>query len=147
MKRALRQALGLLCASTCACGEDVMQLGRSETEAPLAVESLLLRQADTGNVITDLATDLPISLASLASTDISLEAVVTGNVGSVEFVVDENSAREHVTPFTYPGDTEGKLRAFSATIGEHTVVATPYSLLDATGEQGTPRSGGFTFVK
>lgn len=148
MERALRYALWLLCAGNCACGEDVMQLGKkADAESPLVVESLLLRQAATGDVISDLATGAPISLASLSSTDVSLEAVVTGNVGSVEFVVDGKAKIEHVTPFTYPGDTDGKLNPFTAVLGEHTVVATPYSLLDAQGEQGAPLPRAFSFVK
>ncbi len=151
----LRQAVWLLCASTCACGEDVIKLGKSDTAiadmpiapTPLTVESLLLRQAETSDVISDLATTTPISIASLASSNVSLEAVVTGNVGSVEFVVDGKATIEHVTPFTYPGDTDGNLQALTAVVGEHTVVAAPYSLLDAKGEQGTALSRTFTFAK
>jgi len=144
----------LLCSSTFACGEDVMKLGKSDTAVadmppaptPLTVESLLLQQAETSDVISDLATAAPISIASLTSSDVSLEAVTTGNVGSVEFVVDGKAKIEHVTPFTYPGDTDGNLQAFTSVVGEHTVVATPYSLLDAKGEQGAPLSRTFTFV-
>lgn len=145
----------LLGASTCACGEDVMKLGKNDTAIagmppappPLAVESLLLRRAETSDVISDLATAAPLSIASLASSNVSLEAIVTGNVGSVEFVVDGKATIEHVTPFTYPGDTDGKLNAFTAVVGEHSVVATPYSLLDAKGEQGIALARTFTFVK
>jgi hypothetical protein len=146
MWRALHSLLCLLCATTCACSEDVMHLGKSEAVTEMSVESLLLRDAATGSVIADLASAVPISIASLASTDVSLEAVVTGNVGSVAFVIDGKMKTEHVPPFTYPGDTDGKLDAFTAARGEHSVVATPYSLLDAKGEQGTALSRTLNFV-
>ena len=147
MQRALRQALWLLCAGTCGCGEDVLQLGRYQPPPPLAVESLLLRQAETGRLITDLASGTPISVAGLPSTNVNLEAVTIGNPGSVEFMVDGDTKREHVVPFTYPGDTDGKLSAFTALVGEHTVSATPYSLLDAQGERGTALTRTLTFIK
>jgi hypothetical protein len=138
------------CAGTCACGETKIQLGSNEQSATsLAVDSILLRQAKTAELISTLSSGAgpSISLATLPSDDVSLEATVSGAVSSVQFVVDGELNIQEVPPFTYPGDTNGQLEAFVAVVGVHSVTATPYSQTGAEGQRGTSLSRAFTFVE
>lgn len=129
-----------------ACGDDRIQLGKSAASSPLTVQSILLHDATSGALIRDLTLSTPLSISALASNQLSLQAVVTGPVVSVEFVVDGKVQVQEVPPFTYPGDTDGKLESFGAVEGGHSVTATPYSKAGAEGERGASRSESFSFV-
>ncbi len=142
-----RVLAALACLGSAGCGDDVMRLGTDQQEVTVgSVERILLREAATRTLIRDLVDPTPISVASLPSPQLSLEAVVRGNVGSVEFVVDGKATVEIVVPFTFPGDIEGKLNSFAAVVGDHAIAATPYSLEAAQGERGVPLTFPFTFV-
>ena len=140
---------GLLSCSAClGCGEDVLRLGAGPEPATVGrVDNILLREAATGALLGDLADGVALSIAALASPQVSLEAVVSGPVASVEFVVDGKANVEVVVPFTYPGDTNGVLNGFAAAVGAHAVAATPFSLEGAKGERGATVTRSFTFVE
>jgi hypothetical protein len=138
------------CVGTCACGDANIQLGSNEqSSTSLAVDSILLRQSKTAKLISTLSSGAgpSLSLATLPSTDMSLEATVSGAVSSVQFVVDGDVNIQEVPPFTYPGDTNGQLEAFVAVVGVHSVTATPYSQTGAEGQRGTSLTRAFTFVE
>lgn len=148
LRRPAARALGAVtCLGSVGCGDDVMRLGAEPQQVEVgSVERILLREAATRAPIRDLVDATPISVASIPSLQLSLEAVVRGNVGSVEFVVDGKASVEVVVPFTYPGDTEGKLSSFVAVVGDHAIAATPYSLEAAQGERGVSLTFPYTFV-
>jgi hypothetical protein len=138
------------CIGTCACGEAKIQLGSNEqSPTSLAVDSILLRQAKTSELISTLSSGAgpSISLATLSSKDMSLEATISGAVSSVQFIVDGEVNIQEVPPFTYPGDTNGQLESFVAVVGVHSVTATPYSQTGAEGQRGTSLTRAFSFVE
>ena len=93
-----------------------------------------------------------VDLSTLTQSNLSVEAVTTGIVGSVRFTHQgsngtflriENSARWALCGNT--GDNFGTCNAL--VVGNHTVTATPYAGTAATGLVGTAVSVSFTIVR
>jgi hypothetical protein len=149
LTKAVRGALFVLaCASAGGCGEDVLRLGeREDPTGPPVVEQLLLRESPAGRLVAALSDQTTFSIAALPSTGVGVEAVVTGLVDSVEFMLDDDVIVEDDFPFIYPGDTIGKPKGFAPVLGEHRVTATPYSEPSARGQRGPSVTVAFSFVE
>ncbi len=140
--------VALILLGSTACSDDLMRLGETSQVEPVgSVDGMLLRDAASGTLIADLATNATLKLAELASPNVNLEAVVSGPLRSIEFVVDGESKVEVQAPFTYPGDIDGKARSFRAVPGLHLATATPYSAVGAEGKRGSLFRATFEFVE
>jgi hypothetical protein len=138
----------LACGGSAGCSDDVLQLGgAAQAAAAGSVDRLILRDAQSSAQIGDLTETTSISVATLESTNVNIEAIASGAVASVEFSVDGTTLVEHRVPFTYPGDTDGRLHSFVAEVGTHSVTATPYAALGALGERGTSLEVTLVFIE
>ncbi len=95
------------------------------------ITSLTLINADTDTDIRTLSTSSTETI-DIASNDISIRADTDpATVGSVVFTVDSNVvATDNSAPYT--------IQVENIALGQHTVVATPYSGADGIGNMGTP---------
>ena len=114
---------------------------------PPQVVSLTLMDADADvplmaleqNAVLDVST-LPAGLTLRADTN----PAVTGSV-----TFDQDGARirtEGIAPYSLTSDATGDFYPWTLGLGQHTVVATPYSMGSATGLQGPAFSRTFTLV-
>src|SRR5688500_8855003 len=114
--------------------------------ATSAVHELALVNADTNEVIGDLADGTVIDLA--ATPRVNIRALTVGaQVGSVKFVYDNQDFRtESSSPYAFAGDTGGVFNAWSPAVGEHRVTATPFSLAGGSGITGVAMTANFTVI-
>lgn len=103
------------------------------------VTSLTLINADTDTDIRTVSSTGTETI-DIASNDISLRADTDpATVGSVVFSVDGNVvATDNSAPYTIAGENGSDILPWNFALGQHTVVATPYSGADGTGDAGTP---------
>lgn len=105
----------------------------------LSIDDLTFFNADTATDIRILSTtstetiDIANNLISIrADTDPAI-------VGSVVFWVDGNVvATDNSAPYTIAGESGSDILPWNIALGEHTIVATPHSGADGTGDAGTP---------
>ncbi|MEQ8673736.1 MAG: malectin domain-containing carbohydrate-binding protein [Aggregatilineales bacterium] len=103
------------------------------------ITSLTLINADTNSDIRTLSTTSTETI-DIASNDISIRVDTDpATVGSVVFTVDGNVvATDNSAPYTIAGENGSDILPWNIALGQHTVVATPYSGADGTGDAGTP---------
>ena len=114
-----------------------------------SVQNFTLVNADTNQDISELSSGETINLANLPTTRLNIRANTNPvEVGSVRFAYDEdtNFQTESVAPYALAGDTDGDYRAWTPTLGAHTLRATPYTEAKAGGTVGTPLTITFTVV-
>jgi hypothetical protein len=87
-----------------------------------------------------------INYLTLGTNQINIRAnVIPGSTGSVKFTLDGVSKGDTKAPFSWAGDYPKfgggiDYMAFTPSLGEHTLVATPYSGPDGTGVKGLSRT-------
>jgi hypothetical protein len=125
------------------------ELGRtwlSPSPGGNAVVSATLVNADTdldiGLLMNDMVLDfsnLPAHLSVRANTDPSA-------TGSVAFDLDGITHIENILPYAIAGDNQGDYNPWTPTVGMHTLVLTPYSGGDGTGQAGVPLAISFNVL-
>lgn len=110
-----------------------------ETPDYSIISSLILLNANIDNDIRTLSTTSTETI-DIASNDIAIRAnTAPATVGSVVFSVDGNVvATDNSAPYTIAGENGSDILPWNIALGQHTVVATPYSGADGTGDAGTP---------
>lgn len=105
---------------------------------PPSISKLVLVNADTQTDLRDLgATDL-VTLSEDGFA-LNIRANVSSSVKSVKFKLDGVAFRtENAAPFAFAGDASGVYNAWTPTVGEHVVIATPYTGANGGGQAGTP---------
>jgi hypothetical protein len=117
--------------------------------ADTAVTGLYLVNANSDNDIGLLTDGSVINLANLATSNLNVRAETSGTVGSVGFSLTGPSARnqtENVAPYALFGDASGNYNVGSFAVGQHTLVATPYSGGNKSGTAGTAMSISFEVI-
>lgn len=106
-----------------------------------------LIDADTDLPIGPLADGMTLDLAALSTRRLNVRADFAGGpIGSVRFGLDAqaNYRTESGAPFALAGDTQGDYNPWTPAAGGHTLSATPYSGIGATGTAGSPLAIRFT---
>ena len=117
-----------------------------------AVRSFTLINADTDRPIATfnpLKDGATLNLATLPTRDLNIRAnTSSARIGSVKFGYDgnPNTEIENSAPYALAGDDQGDYRAWTPTVGTHTLTATPYRLSDAHGIAGKPLTITFTVI-
>jgi hypothetical protein len=118
-------------------------------QAQGSVTSFTLIRADSDAVAGVIAPGSTVNL-SVVGFLLNVRADTTGTVGSVEFSLDSTATfrTENAAPFALGGDIASNYASVPqlATLGMHSVVATPYSGRNRSGIKGTPVSIAFTVV-
>lgn len=119
--------------------------------AALKIDSFSLIDADTDQVVgtfDPLPDGATINLAFMPSKALNIRANVNGSAGSVVFDLDGQSGyrTESTAPFALAGDTSGDYNAWTPSLGNHSVTATPFSGSGGTGSAGTPLTVSFSVV-
>lgn len=114
--------------------------------ASLAVTGLTLIDTSTQQEIGSLKSAAVINLANTGIA-LNVRATVTGNAGSVAFVLDGDLfSNENIAPFALAGDDAGTFRRWTPKAGTHTLKVTPYAGSNRKGAAGTPVEITFTVV-
>ncbi|MDP5170897.1 MAG: T9SS type A sorting domain-containing protein, partial [Bacteroidia bacterium] len=114
------------------------------------VTGFTLINADTDTDIGPIQDGDVIDLKVLGTNDLTLRAEVLGNdIESVRFWFNGNSNHrtENESPYAFNGDNgNGDFYPYQFVPGTYTVRATPYSMNNAQGDQGTPAMITFTVI-
>jgi hypothetical protein len=118
-------------------------------QSSFSVTSLQLVNTSTNAVVATIADGARINVP--ADTPLSINAVTTGAVGSVQFGYGSNAKFkvESTAPYAFCGDsgpTPTYARCAQLIAGTHTVTATPFSASGATGAPGATFKRTFTIV-
>ncbi len=119
----------------------------SSSGSTLAVTSLTLINADTDQPISSLTSGAVLDLATLPTRNLNVRANTNPTtVGSVHFGLDSNAdyRTESGAPYALAGDSAGDYNAWTPSVGSHTIVATPYQLVNGSWTKGTAASVTFT---
>ncbi|MEM1042881.1 MAG: malectin domain-containing carbohydrate-binding protein [Bacteroidota bacterium] len=116
-----------------------------------AVTDLALYNADTDQQLGLLATGDTLDLAALPTTNLSIVANASGNVGSVRFAFAGNPdyQTENVAPYALGGDTGGDFNPVPelAQPGAYTLTATPFTGTNGGGQAGDALAVQLTVVQ
>ncbi len=127
-----------------------MQVVVDAVPAGQVVASLSLINADTDLPIPGydpLPANAVLDLTLLPTRNLNLRAnTVPATVGSVRFGVDvvASYSVESAAPYALAGDSSGDYKAWTLSLGSHTVTASPFTLSGANGTAGTAL--GVTFI-
>ena len=124
----------------------------SESEASdpaFAVTSFTLVNADTDEELRTLADGDELVLSTLPTRNLNVYASTSGEVGSVVFALDgqEGYQTESVAPYAMQGDENGDYLAWTPSVGEHTLTATPYVRSSGGGDSGAAHTVHFTVLE
>jgi hypothetical protein len=114
------------------------------------VQSLTLINADTDLPIAaydPIEEGVKIKLSTLPTTRLNIRAnTFPVLVGSLKFGYDAsgNFQLENIAPYAFAGDEFGNYAAWTPTLGDHTVIATPYAGQNTSGTVGTGLTRKFT---
>ena len=114
-----------------------------------SVAKLMLVNADTKQDIGPMYDGITLDFTTIGTKNLSVRAETNPSVvGSVRFALDTNSnfRTESVKPYTLNGDNGPDYYAWTPSVGDHTLSATPYSKSSATGTVGTSLSVRFNVV-
>lgn len=85
------------------------------------------------SIVGDLTDGMQLDLE--ATDEINILANVSGDVGSVEFLMNgSHYSTENISPYALAGDSNGNYNGFTPTAGTYAVTAKPYTESDAGGE-------------
>ena len=102
----------------------------------LSVLRFILVNADTNQDIREIHHNETINLASVGS-NLSIRAEASGLQESVVFNINgTNTQTESNAPYAIAGDTSGDYKAWTPTVGSHTIMATPHSEPAGAGTPG-----------
>ncbi|MFH6769078.1 T9SS type A sorting domain-containing protein [Gaetbulibacter aquiaggeris] len=125
-------------------GEDVSD------ELPwVAVTGLELIDAVNDVSLGALTNGMTININELPVSNLSVEALVTKDVGSVKFDLNgphSTSRTENVAPYTLYGHNNGDYSGNDFTKGNYNLTVTPYAEDDLSGEAGTALSISFELI-
>src|SRR5687768_15843284 len=112
------------------------------------VTQLVLVNADTDQLIGPITSGDVINFELLGTNRLNVVAETAGPTESVRFALDakSNYRTENSAPYTLAGDTDGDYKAWTPSLGTHTLRATPFSSDNAGGSVGTPLEVTFTVV-
>ncbi len=122
--------------------------GEEEPEEQEIVKFMLIN-ADTDDVIGELENGDVINFAELGTDDISIKAVTDPEtVGSVRFSLDgvTNFHTENIFPYVIAGDSNGDYNAWTPSLGQHELTATPFTQSNRNGEVGQSKTVSFSVV-
>ncbi|HEX8521002.1 MAG TPA: PKD domain-containing protein [Tepidisphaeraceae bacterium] len=110
-----------------------------------AVQNLVLWDVEANKPVMWLWNGCEIDLAKIGASKVTIVANTTG-AKSIAFGMDNNGGmfNANSSPFSFAGDTNGKLNAYNFPNGSHTVMATPFSGQWATGWAGSMYRLSFT---
>ena len=93
-----------------------------------SINQLMLINADTDQDILVLTDGIVLDLTEIGR-NLNVRAETSGNIGSVRFALDGNAnfQTENVAPYALNGDTNGDYRAWTPSIGNHTLTASAFS--------------------
>ena len=115
----------------------------------IAITSLELIDAANDVSLGSLTDGMSINIDEVSVSNLSVEALVTSDVGSVKFELSgehSKSNTENVAPYTLYGQTNGDYSGTNFTTGNYNLTVTPYAEDDLTGEIGTPLTVSFAIV-
>jgi glucose/arabinose dehydrogenase len=124
--------------------------GPTPTPTGQYVQSLTLINADTDQPIAafdPIPENAIIKLSTLATNHLNIRANThPAIVGSLKFSYDAqtNFQLENVAPYAFVGDEFGNYAPWIPSLGDHTIIATPYAGENATGTVGTSLTRNFT---
>ncbi len=125
-------------------GEDVSD------ELPwVAVTGLELIDAVNDVSLGTITNGMTININDLPVSNLSIEALVTKDVGSVKFDLSgehSTSRTENAAPYTLYGHSNGDYSGNDFTKGNYSLTVTPYAEDDLTGEAGTPLTISFELI-
>jgi hypothetical protein len=87
-----------------------------------------------------------INLADLTTRSLSINIVLSTQVGSVRLHHNGHERVENAPPYSLAGDTNGEFHPANLSVGIHTLTVTPYSQPDLGGTPGTPTTISFSVV-
>lgn len=127
---------------------DSETISLTSTDSSVAVLRLMLYRADTDVPLRELVHDDEINFAAIGTNKLSIIAETTDATQSVRFALDGNSnyRTENGLPYTIAGETGTDIRAWTPSIGTHTVRATPFSADSAAGTAGVPLEISFRVI-
>lgn len=114
-----------------------------------AVTSLILVNADTDEDIGPISSGDTVNLTTIGTGNLNVRAETSpATVGSVVFGLDADASyqTESIAPYTLAGDANGDYNAWTPSLGEHAITATPYSAAGGGGTAGIPLTVSFTVV-
>lgn len=117
-----------------------------------SVDSFALINADTDMQIVgyeDIQDGVVIDVSSLPTTNLNIEATVSGDVESVVWGLNANPsyATESTAPYSLGGNNGSDYLSWAYTLDQpYSLTATPYSGDNGTGTAGTARTISFTLV-
>jgi membrane-bound inhibitor of C-type lysozyme len=101
------------------------------------VTKFTLINANTDLAISQLLSGATLTLALLPTRNLNVRADTSGSIKSVRFWLDGKMIRtENAAPWSLAGDANGNYAAWTPSLGNHTLVATPYTGSGATGTAG-----------
>jgi len=115
----------------------------------VAVTGLELIDAVNDVSLGSLTDGMKININDLSDSNLSVEALVTSDVGSVKFELsgDNSSSRtENEAPYTLYGHSNGDYSGNNFTTGNYNLTVTPYAEDNLTGEVGIPLTVSFEIV-
>ena len=116
----------------------------------VAVTSLTLINADTNQPVSGfnpLASGAVLDYSTLPTRNLNIRANTSpATVGSVHFGLDATTEYRTETgaPYALAGDVSGNYTAWTPAVGSHSVVATPYQLVNGKWTTGTAATVNFT---
>jgi PKD repeat protein len=119
------------------------------TANPVSVASFTLIDATTNQAIATLNDGSKLNLATLPKKlNVRANLSVANYDGSVRFAYDGQplGTVENVAPYALSGDSNGDFKSWEPKVGPHTLQATPYAGLDASGAMGTEKIITFTVI-
>ncbi|WP_068259802.1 DUF5060 domain-containing protein [Rubripirellula obstinata] len=121
-------------------GQDWAILVTSEFFVPsVDIDGVYLVNADNDSDIVTMTDGMVINFATLDSASLNIRATTDGPAGSVGFELTgatTHSQSETVAPYALFGDESGDYNAGSLSVGQHTLVVTPYSEANLGGTAG-----------
>lgn len=114
-----------------------------------AVTGLTLYNANTDQPVGELTPGMVVDFAAIGTRNLNIVASVDDTTRSVRFAYDGNTnyRTESSAPLAIGGDEKGgDLRAWTPTLGKHTLWVIPYSGSSGTGSNGRPLAVSFVVV-
>jgi len=113
----------------------------------ISVTGFTLINADTNQPIAPLNAGATVDLAAMPTRNLNIRADVAGQVGSMTISINDHIQQESAAPFSVWGDEPvGDYLNWSATVGNYTMTATPYTGSSFNGQTGTPLTINFNIT-
>jgi hypothetical protein len=113
------------------------------TPSPPQLSGMTVVTAPSGAVVSAFTNGYSYDIGK----SLSVRADPLSGVASVVFKLDGNVIRkENMVPYAVAGDNNGTYTAWSPAVGDHALIATPFSATGGTGTAGTPVTITFTVI-